>query len=191
MKAIRQCKQCNSPLFGKDAATTLKYHLSIHARKDEEKRKRARIRHHTDELSSSISSAMTATQQTREEFIQAALNWIIQDYEPFSRFDSPAFRDFLSVINPNVSLICARTIRTRLPDYRAHIEGQINTLLQETFKFGSITVDDWTSTSGRPFMMITLHWLDSNFKAHEHALDLMPHPYPHDGILIAKSIRKW
>ncbi|KAG0041237.1 hypothetical protein BGZ90_009977, partial [Linnemannia elongata] len=87
---------------------------------------------------------MTAIQQAKEEFIQAVLNWITQDYEPFSRFDSPAFRDFLGVINPKVSLVCARTIRMRLPGYRAHIEGQINTLLQETFKFGSITVDDWT-----------------------------------------------
>ncbi|KAG0196519.1 hypothetical protein BGX33_001565, partial [Mortierella sp. NVP41] len=182
-KAKRQCKECNSQLSGKAGATTLRYHLSIHEREDEERRKGVRIQYHTDEPSSP-----TTTQQKREEFIQGALNWITQDYEPFSRFDSPAFRKFLSVIDPNVKPVCARTIRMRLPDFRARIERQINTQLQDTFKFGSITVDDWTSTSSRPFMSMALHWLDSEFKAHEHALDLVPHPYPHDGVSIGKSI---
>jgi hypothetical protein len=142
------------------------------------------------EPSSPTPSIMTATQKKKEEFIQAALNWITQDYEPFSRFDSPAFREFLTAIDPNVKPVCAKTIRMRLSDFRANIERQINTLLQKTFKFGSITVDDWTSTGGRPFMSMTLHWLDSEFKAHEYALDLVPHPYPYDGVSIGKLIRK-
>ncbi|KAF9085403.1 hypothetical protein BGX27_003468, partial [Mortierella sp. AM989] len=184
----RQCKECNAKLSGNAGATTLRYHLRIHEREDEERRKKARNQQHMDEPFSPTPSTMTTTQKKKEEFIQAALNWITQDYDPFSTFDSSAFREFLAVIDPDVKPVCAKTIRMRLPDFRAHIERQINTLLQKTFKFGSITVDDWTSTSGRPFMSMTLHWLDSEFKAHEHALDLVPHPYPHDGVSIGKLI---
>lgn len=188
------CRKCNKPLSPNNASHTLKYHLTTH-RADKGKGRAA-----DDGVSGQhglggglVQTTLTGTSTTvqkKEAIIKAALTWVVTTYIPFSTFDSDSFRALVHLINPIISMPCAATVRDRLHNYRLGLQMRIEQLLSETFKVGSMTVDDWTSDSNRPFMGITLHWLDSEFKGYECTLDLVPHPYPHNGESIAKLISK-
>ncbi|KAF9080078.1 hypothetical protein BGX29_005645, partial [Mortierella sp. GBA35] len=107
-----QCLECDAYLSSGSGPTSLRYHLGIHQREKYERRKRSRLERDAGEgvaLDEGESSALSASsrtpaQQKREEFIVGALDWITEDFIPFSTFDSPAFRHFLKVVDPDVEM---------------------------------------------------------------------------------------
>lgn len=179
------CNICDSNLSDNNSSWTLQYHINIHR-----EQKGKSVAEGVSLVQSTLSGTAT-TQQKQEALIKAALNWIVTDFIPFSTFDSEAFWCFAQLINPIVKPPCASMLWTNLYDYRLGLQKEIETLLAATFTAGSMTVDDWTSGSNRPFMGLTLHWIDSEFNLYECALDLAPHPYPHDGKSISDLIRRW
>jgi len=186
------CRKCNKPLSANNSTRSLRYHLTRH--QDNKGKGRADgievpgQQGHGGGLVQSTLTGTSTTLQKKEAIIKAALTWVVTAYIPFSTFDSDSFRSLIRLINPIVNIPCTATIRDRLHIYRLGLQERIEQLLSRTFKIGSLTADDWTSDSNRPFMGITLHWLDSDFKAYECTLELVPHPYPHSGESIAKLI---
>lgn len=124
------------------------------------------------------------------KIVSAALEWIIADLQPFSAIDTPKHKALLNLYNPRLSVPCSATVRNALPDHRRGLTDILKKLMNESMLFGAITADSWTSQSNKPFMGITLSWLDSNFNNYECVLDLAPQPYPHDASNTARLIRK-
>ncbi|KAF9946961.1 hypothetical protein BGZ72_011000, partial [Mortierella alpina] len=76
---------------------------------------------------------------------------------------------------------CSVTVRGRLANRTLYmyLEDMLKVRLAESLEFGSLTTDSWTSAANRPYMSVTLHWLDKDFHLNECALALEPQPYPH------------
>ncbi|KAI7824628.1 ribonuclease H-like domain-containing protein [Gamsiella multidivaricata] len=49
--------------------------------------------------------------------------------------------------------------------------------------------DSWSSRSNKPYLDITLHWIDNDFNALECTLEMIPQPYPHTISATARLIR--
>ncbi|KAF9950796.1 hypothetical protein BGZ65_006376, partial [Modicella reniformis] len=77
-------------------------------------------------------SDMAMPSSKMEKVISAGLTWIIKDFQPFSAFDSEAFREFLSVCNPMLKPPCAATVRGRLTLYREQLVDQVRALVIST-----------------------------------------------------------
>ena len=126
----------------------------------------------------------------QERVVAAALEWIIEDQQPFTAMDSPKHRALLNLFNPKVNVPCAATIRAGMINHCRTLTGRLKFLMGTTLLYGTLTADGWTSGSGKPFLSITLHWLDDNFKHHEYLLDLAPQPYPHTHQRTARLLHK-
>lgn len=186
VKWVCRTEGCGKPMAVGNASNVLRYHLATHRKavqgKASDQRKQG--------LQQTTLSGTSVTAQKKEKLVKASLDWVVEDYIPFSTFKSSAFKKLMQLINPVVQPPCQTTVRERLHGYRLLLQEQIEKLLSKTFGFGSLTIDDWTSDSGRPFLGVTLHWLDKDFVQHECALDLVPHPYPHDAESIADLVSK-
>ena len=73
---------------------------------------------------------------------------------------------------------CSVTVRGTLADRTLYLEDMLKDRLAESLEFSSLTTDSWTSAANRPYMSVTLHWLDKDFHLDECALALEPQPYP-------------
>jgi hypothetical protein len=121
----------------------------------------------------------------------AALVWIINDMFPFSTVNTPAFRTFVLTVNPLAQVPCAATLRDRLAQRASLIRGNLKAFLTNTLEYGSITTDSWSSNANKPYIAVTLHWLDEDFKIHECCLSMAPQPYPHDAQTTALLLRRF
>lgn len=128
--------------------------------------------------------------KVQDKIALASLKWIIKDMLPFSTVDSEAFKDVIRSINHHVKVPCGATLRNRLPTYASYLRAELKQLLEKTLKHGCLTLDGWTSAANKPFLGITLHWLDEHFTPRQFVLAMAPQPYPHDAIHMARLIRK-
>ncbi|KAG0039463.1 hypothetical protein BGZ83_002797 [Gryganskiella cystojenkinii] len=104
---------------------------------------------------------------SKDAITSAALNWIISDMPPFSVLDSDDFKALVRLYQRKYTIPCARTVSEALPDHRLAVAHRLKKLLNASFVSGYMTIDNWTSDSGKPFMSLTLQWLDPNFNFHE------------------------
>jgi hypothetical protein len=90
---------------------------------------------------------------------EALVNWIVVNFLPYSTVDSPFFREFVSIIQPDYTPICRQTlsnrIRTNLPAIKEAIK---NELLSVNSKI-TLTTDTWTSDALQNFVVITAHFM--------------------------------
>jgi hypothetical protein len=127
----------------------------------------------------------------RQAVVTSALQWIISDMLPFSTFNSVAFREFMATCNSGLKLPCSATVRSHLTKHRLRLTESLRGLMDKTLIYGSLTADGWSSGSNKPYLGITLHWLDSNFNYFECALDMAPQPYPHTAVAITRLMSKY
>ncbi|KAF9990401.1 hypothetical protein BGZ79_004812, partial [Entomortierella chlamydospora] len=124
----------------------------------------------------------------QEKIIAASLNWIIEDMLPFSIMDLAAFRHFISTFSPLVRMPCSNTVRGRLVEHSTYLRGLLKDHMDKTLLFGCITFDSWTSSAHKPYLGITIHWLDQDYHPQECVLALAPQPYPHTAPTTAQLI---
>ena len=134
---------------------------------------------------------MAVPASKKEQVAYSGLQWLIADFQPFSTFDSPHFRQFIQTCSPMLTPPSAATIRSKLPLYRLQLYTLIVELMERNMVGGSITLDSWTSRSNRPFLAITFHWLDNHFQYHECVLDMAAQPYPHTAANTARLVSKF
>ena len=96
--------------------------------------------------------------------LKSLVEWIIINQHPFTIVEEPKFIDYIHILNPDVVLISADTIKRRILDlYTANIVK-----MQESFQdiLGKIsfTLDVWTSPSTKSFLAITAHYIDKDWK---------------------------
>ncbi len=54
----------------------------------------------------------------------------------------------------------------------------------------SLTCDIWSSINGRPYLAITVHFIDEKFQMKNFLLDFYLIPFPHDGQQICNKIKE-
>ncbi|KAF9271734.1 hypothetical protein BGZ74_005708, partial [Mortierella antarctica] len=124
-------------------------------------------------------SVISATQAS-ECAIEGAVFWIVNDLLPFSALDSDGLRTFVEAFNPVMHVPCSDTVRAQLPILASSLKGQLQQLIGSTLQFGALTFDGWSSGAFKPFLGITLDWIDQSFKQHTCILAMAPMPFPHD-----------
>ncbi len=86
------------------------------------------------------------------------LDHIIEDLQPFSMTEKPSFRRLILRLAPNRTLICRKTIMSRL-ELRAEAMKQHLIEILHKVSWVSTTTDCW-SAHHRAFIGVTVHWID-------------------------------
>ncbi|ODM88386.1 putative AC transposase, partial [Orchesella cincta] len=100
------------------------------------------------------------------------MNYIVRKMEPLSLVEDEAFIDLVKgkpssyevgfSLNPEASIFCTKTLRSRINAEFSHLQTILKTELNR-HKWLCCTADVWSSRH-RSFMGVTVHWIDSHLE---------------------------
>lgn len=125
-------------------------------RKNEDETQPTKVQRTINELS----SAKNCKSASQEAVDDATINFTIFDLQPFSTTEKPAFRNLITVLAPNRTIICRKTAMTRIGDRYQNMRQQLLTLLQKQ-RFVATTTDCW-SAHHRSYIGVAVHWINES-----------------------------
>ena len=113
---------------------------------------------------------------------------------PFNLVEYDLFNVMMKEANPAFTKISRATVKQDcISSYeigRKRIQKQLNTVNRV-----SITTDLWTSVQNIHYMVVTCHFVDSDFKLHKYILNFVDVPPPYSGVRIYdclfKCLKEW
>jgi hypothetical protein len=85
------------------------------------------------------------------------LNYVVEEMRPLSTVEKPAFRNMITGINPSVTVMCRKTLASRIDDEFQQMQQQLKSDLA-SFEFVCTTADIWT-VSNKSYMGMTVHYV--------------------------------
>jgi len=128
-----------------------------------------------------LAEGVRAVPYSDERFREWLLDWIVSEAMPFTAIEAPFFRRLLRLLKPDVPLPSATSLRRDLDLAYEHAFKRMRSLLHDAPGKLSFTVDGWTSPNMQPFLGITAHWVDSEWRLREALLDFAPLSGSHSG----------
>ena len=133
-----------------------------------------------EEDEASFSSKLGAKKQ--EIIDNLLLKFIVDDLQPFHITMSKSFRELLHGLNPKYILPDEKTVKQRVLDKYEKLKPKVEKLTMESNSLKSWTSDGWSSNKLEPYLLLTTHFIDKEFKYFEVVYDFTLFPYPHDKI---------
>lgn len=115
--------------------------------------------------------------------------WIVNEMLPFSVISSKNFKELCYKLNKRYQVPSILTLKTNILDNVEHTKDQLKLLLKKSSISVNFTMDTWTQFH-TPFICITIHWLDQDFKMYQALLSIESFSYPHTGINIASKLNE-
>jgi hypothetical protein len=85
------------------------------------------------------------------------LNYVVEEMRPLSTVEKPAFRNMITGINPSVTVMCRKTLASRIDDEFQQVQQQLKSDLASV-EFVCTTADIWT-VSNKSYMGMTVHYV--------------------------------
>lgn len=134
---------------------------------------------------------------SKKDMRNALVEWIVADDQSFRVVQHPNFRRFCETMNPIVlegaqpdlwksPQSAQKAIIQMYHDIKAMKKADIAVNSSKL----SLSTDIWTSPAQTPFMAVTGHYIDNNWKLQTVLLDFVPFPGEHSGLLLASKIRE-
>lgn len=168
----RKCKYCAKKCSAKSFTSSLEYHVSHHhpeklKEPDLKKDNTAKLSTHPDFRPLSIAKydGKKINDQLLKFFTTSSL--------PFIMADNPEVRDFVRMLNPSFNLPTRNTIESRILSRFEVARKRIKSIVSGIPGRFSLTTDMWTSTAQESFVIVTAHWISSEWKLHRIVLDFI------------------
>lgn len=85
------------------------------------------------------------------------ISYIVQEMRPLSTIEKPAFRQMIIGINPATTVMCRKTLSTRLDDNFQQMQQTLKSELADV-KYVCTTADIW-SVNRKSYMGMTVHYI--------------------------------
>jgi hypothetical protein len=93
---------------------------------------------------------------------------------------SQSFREFLHAAAPKYILPDEKTLKQRVVEKYETLKPKVEKLVTESDYLKCWTSDGWSSNVLEPYLQLTTHFIDKNFKYYELNFDFTLFPHPHD-----------
>jgi len=103
----------------------------------------------------------------------------VSSLNPFSVVEDVEFVKLLKPLNEDVDVPCRTTIQRRIDGMYEKKLIHMKAALQKVPGKFSLTTDAWSSRVYKGYMVITAHWVDSNWCLKGCLLDFFRFPTPH------------
>ena len=141
-------------------------------------------------LSKSDASSMVENWKFDNARMREVISHMIMVHElPFNFVEYELFNVVMKESNPGFNKISRASTRQDCISSYEIGKRRIQKLL-DTVNRVSITTDMWTSVQNIHYMVVTCHFVDSNFKLHKFILSFVDVPPPYSGINIFDSLFK-
>ncbi|CAG8629352.1 5787_t:CDS:2, partial [Cetraspora pellucida] len=110
------------------------------------------------------------------------LKWVVVNQQSFLLAKNAEFNNFLKKLDPCYRLPCQQTLSTWVGQDYIKNKNKIKFFLNTIQSKISITIDGWTSCTQQPYITVTAHWVNSDWKMNRILLDLIPFNEIHTAI---------
>ncbi|CAA0811281.1 Unknown protein [Striga hermonthica] len=97
------------------------------------------------------------------------VKWIIKAEMPFRTVDQPDFKEFIHDLQPRYKILNRRKITNGVWSLFCEEKAKIKSIIGDLRV--SITTDTWTSIQNINYMVVTTHFIDSDFHLHKRVLN--------------------
>lgn len=202
------CKLCRRVVAAKGGNTSnLFHHLkTMHVREYEtctemrktdraESRGGAHPKTRMAPIQQSIKSSFAAgtsydkTSKRWKDITSAITHHIAKDMAPIQTVEKEGFRKLIQTLDPRYEIPSRKYFsQTRLPqlftECQERVYNEINNI-----EFFSTTADLWSSRTTEPYISLTIHYIDSEWKLQSKCLQTSYFPDDHTGEIIASGLR--
>jgi hAT family C-terminal dimerisation region/Protein of unknown function (DUF 659)/Domain of unknown function (DUF4413) len=123
--------------------------------------------------------------------MQAVIEWIVLDIQPFKVVEGDSFRKMVSRFDPVYQIPTRNTVKKFIKKSFDRRRNKIKEYISKNIPGKvSITTDIWSSIKNEGFLGITIHFIDKNWVLKHFTLDLFRFKGSHTGQSIANEIYK-
>ncbi|KAM2215272.1 hypothetical protein ACFX1X_022425 [Malus domestica] len=112
---------------------------------------------------------LMARENTKEDCIKALVQMVVLDELPFTHVEGRGFMFFCSIVCPHFYPPSRRTLARHFVLMYDEMKAKLKTVLASHRV--SLTTDTWTSLQKVNYMVITAHFIDTNWKLHKRILN--------------------
>ena len=124
----------------------------------------------------------------RADIFQALVLWVVDDKQAFQVVEKASFKNLVSKLNKNFSVPARRTLCRGLVEEYHVGEQEFRAIVESIPGRVAITCDGWSSRVMRGFFVITLHWIDTDWKLRSAVLEFIYFPPPHNQFTTSELI---
>lgn len=118
------------------------------------------------------------------------LTFLINNIQAFMLADDPDFKKFVFGLNNKYVLPCRKTVREQIKIRYERCLNDVKVMVRTIRAKVHITIDIWTSPCSDPYMSVTLHFVDNQWKLTSLLLDIFYFPHPHDASFIFENLNR-
>ncbi|KAH0604042.1 uncharacterized protein H6S33_007073 [Morchella sextelata] len=111
-----------------------------------------------------------------DQYRELLVSFLVETDSAFRLVEAKSFRRLVQCCNSNCPLISRRTVMEDLQKMHHNLQQSVRSKLEQHIKSGgriSITLDAWTAGNKLPYLGITAHWIDEEFKLWDIVLDFI------------------
>ena len=118
------------------------------------------------------------------------LTFLINNIQSFVLSDDPDFKKFIFGLNNKYVLPCRKTVREKIKIRYDRCLEDVKDMVKTIRAIVHITTDIWTSISSEPYMSVTVHFVNNQWKLTSMLLDIFYFPHPHDSSFILENMNR-
>lgn len=123
-----------------------------------------------------------------KDITKAVTNFLAKDMMPFTTVENVGFKQMMSVIDQRYQLPGRKYFsRTAIPALYGEVRERVEEKLKSVSKF-STTADLWSSRTSEPYLSLTVHFIDQDWKLVSLCLQTVYFPEDHTGETIAAGL---
>jgi hypothetical protein len=133
---------------------------------------------------SSTPSTWVFSQQASQELL---IKMIIAHKQPFTFVEQPLFRAFVKSLQPQFKLFSRGTLKTKIMVLHGSMKDKLIKEIAEVDRI-ALSTNLWTSSNQTPFVVISAHFISSDWTLKNCTLSFKQIPPPHTNIAIGDQL---
>jgi hypothetical protein len=134
------------------------------------------------------SQAYKTSSHRHKQITDSVMNFMVKSTQPFSLVEEASFQNMLHVLDPRYDLPGRNHFsQTELPLLYEAKRSQVSSELRSVKRFAT-TSDLWSSQNTIPYVSLTIHYIDSDWKLQSRCLGAQFIPEDHTGENIADAV---
>lgn len=128
--------------------------------------------------------------EKHKQLVRAVTNYLVSGSVSLHTVDKPAFRNMLYQLEPRFRCPSRKYFSyTAIPELYNEMKAELAFNLRNIKQF-SCTMDGWSSIAGDPYLSLTIHYIDANWKLISKCLSTMYTPQSHTANNLGDFLRE-
>lgn len=127
--------------------------------------------------------------QPQSNLCELLIKFIVSGHHSFRIVEEHWLKELIRFCNKDIALPVANTVRNWITNQFERAESEVMRCLKGVFGKLALTTEMWTSSSKKPYMVVTAHFLSSTGKLDSIILHFCHAPFPHSSANIQRYIK--